>query len=31
MLYPEAANLAIFVIMIAVLIFRPFGLFGRQP
>jgi branched-chain amino acid transport system permease protein len=31
MFYPEAASLAIFIIMIAVLIFRPFGLFGRQP
>ncbi len=31
MLYPEAASLAIFIIMIAVLIFRPFGLFGRHP
>lgn len=28
--YPEAASMVIFVIMIAVLIFRPFGLFGRQ-
>lgn len=29
--YPEAASLVIFIIMIVVLIFRPYGLFGRQP
>ena len=28
--YPEAANLVIFVIMIAVLLVRPAGLFGRE-
>jgi branched-chain amino acid transport system permease protein len=27
--YPEAASLVIFIIMIAVLLVRPFGLFGR--
>lgn len=31
MIYPEASSLVIFIIMIIVLIFRPFGLFGRQP
>jgi branched-chain amino acid transport system permease protein len=30
-LYPEASNLVVFVIMALVLILRPAGLFGRDP
>jgi branched-chain amino acid transport system permease protein len=29
-LYPEASNIVVFVIMVAVLIWRPTGLFGRE-
>jgi branched-chain amino acid transport system permease protein len=28
--YPQGANMVIFVIMIAVLLVRPAGLFGRE-
>jgi branched-chain amino acid transport system permease protein len=28
--YPEAANIAIFVIMAIVLLLRPAGLFGKE-